>query len=164
MLVPKTEKDEEEELRRKESRFIRMVKAIFKVCKRQNIPLYSSRYSRRDFTLWQHIALIALMQRIRKSYREYTYDFLTVADKLLEAIGLSKIPHFTTIEKFMLRIPSMLLERVIRGFILLTRKQLFAPDSSGFSLHHASIYYALRIKKDVLSSMKKQVRLKELTE
>jgi hypothetical protein len=83
--------------------------------------LYSSRYSRKDFTLWQHIALIALMQRIRKSYREYTYDFLTVADKLLEAIGLSKIPHFTTIEKFMLRIPSMLLERVIGGFILLTR-------------------------------------------
>jgi len=166
MLVPKTEKDEEEELRRRESRYIRMVKAIFKVCKRQNIPLYSSRYSRRDFTLWQHIALIALMQRIRKSYREYTYDFLTIADKLLEAIGLSKIPHFTTIEKFMLRIPSMLLERVIGGFILLTRvrKQLFAPDSSGFSLHHASIYYALRIKKDVLSSMKKQVKLKELTE
>jgi hypothetical protein len=160
-LTKQSKKDEEEELRRKESRYIRMVKAIFKVCKRQNIPLYSSRYSRRDFTLWQHIAL---MQRIRKSYREYTYDFLTVADKLLEAIGLAKIPHFTTIEKFMLRIPSMLLERVIEGFILLTRKQLFAPDSSGFSLHHASIYYALRIKKDVLSSMKKQVRLKELTE
>jgi hypothetical protein len=145
MFVPKTEKDEEEESKCRESRYIRMVKAIFKVCKRQNIPLYSSRYSRRDFTLWQHIALIALMQRIRKSYREYTYDFLTVADKLLEAIGLSKIPHFTTIEKFMLRIPSMLLERVIRGFILLTRKQLFAPDSSGFSLHHDSIYYALRM-------------------
>jgi hypothetical protein len=161
MLVPKTEKDEEEESKCRESRYIRMVKAIFKVCKRQNIPLYSSRYSRKDFTLWQHIAL---MQRIRKSYREYTYDFLTIADKLLEAIGLAKIPHFTTIEKFMLRVPSMLLERVIGGFILLTRKQLFAPDSSGFSLHHASIYYALRIKKDVLSSMKKQVKLKELTE
>jgi len=42
MLIPKTEKDEEEELRRRESRYIRMVKAIFKVCKRQNIPLYSS--------------------------------------------------------------------------------------------------------------------------
>jgi hypothetical protein len=122
--------------------------------------LYSSRYSGKDLTLRQHIALIALMQRIRKSYKEYTYDFLTIADKLSEAIGLSKIPHFTTIEKLMLRVPSMLLERVIGGFILLTRirKQLFDPDSSGFLLHHASIYYALRIKKDVLSSMKKQMR------
>ena len=138
-MAKQSKKDEGEEVKRQESRYIKMVKVIFRVCRRQHIPLYSSRYSRRDFTLWQHIALIALMQRIRKSYREYTYDFLTVADKLLEAIGLAKIPHFTTIEKFMLRIPSMLLERVIGGFILLTRKQLFAPDSSGFSLHHASI-------------------------
>lgn len=143
-----------------------MVKTIFRVCKRQHIPLYSSRYSRKDFTIWQHIALIALMQRIRKSYREYTYDFLAIADRLLYAIGLTKIPHFTTIEKFMLRVPSTLLERVLGGFILLTRirKQLFAPDSSGFSLYHASPYYALRIKKDVLSSMKKQVRMKEFNE
>lgn len=126
-----------------------MVKAIFRVCKRQHIPLYSSRYSRKDFTIWQHIALVALMQRIRKSYREYTYDFPTIVDRLLYAIGLTKIPHFTTIEKFMLRVPSTLLERVIGGFILITRirKQLFAPDSSGFSLHHASPYYALRIKR-----------------
>ena len=43
-----------------------MVKAIFHVCRRQGIPPYSSKYSRRDFTLWQHIALIALMQRMRK--------------------------------------------------------------------------------------------------
>jgi hypothetical protein len=82
-LAKQSKKDEGEEVKRQESRYIRMVKAIFKVCKRQNIPLYSSRYSRKDFTLWQHIALIALMQRIRKSYREYTYDFLTVADRLL---------------------------------------------------------------------------------
>jgi hypothetical protein len=82
-LTKQSKKDEGEEVKRQESRYIRMVKAIFKVCKRQNIPLYSSRYSRKDFTLWQHIALIALMQRIRKSYREYTYDFLTIADKLL---------------------------------------------------------------------------------
>jgi hypothetical protein len=55
--------------RKEESRYIRIVKAIFKVCQRQAIPQFLSRFSRRDFTLWQHIALIALMQRIRKSYR-----------------------------------------------------------------------------------------------
>src|SRR5207247_9156325 len=74
--------------RREESRYIRMVRAIFKVCQRQCVPLYSSRFSRKDFTLWQHIALVALMQRIRKSYREYTNDFLTVATRLVRALGL----------------------------------------------------------------------------
>jgi hypothetical protein len=85
--------------RKDESRYIRMVSAIFKVCRRQCVPLYSSRYSRKDYTLWPHIALVALMQRIRKSYREYANDYLTTTERLLDVLGLSKIPHFTTIEK-----------------------------------------------------------------
>ncbi len=151
---------------REESRYIRMVRAIFKICQRMCIPLYLSRFSRKDFTLWQHIALVALMQRIRKSYREYVNDYLTTTERLLDVLGLPKIPHFTTIEKFLLRVPGTLLERVIGGFIGLTRIrwQLFSPDSSGFSPHHASHYYVLRTKKDILSSMRKQVRLKERSE
>jgi hypothetical protein len=152
---------------REESRYIRMVRAVYKVCQRQAVPLYSSRYSRKDYTLWQHIALIALMQRIRKSYREYVDDYLTTTERLLDVLGLSRIPHFTTIEKFLLRVSGTLLESVIGGFLGLTRIrwQLFSPDSSGFSPHHASHYYALRTKKeDVLSSMRKQVRQKEGSE
>jgi hypothetical protein len=68
-------------------------------------------------------------------------------------LGLtSKLPHFTSIEKFLLRVPGSLLERVLGGFIHLTRirKQVFfSPDSSGFSPHHASHYYAVRIKRDI---------------
>jgi hypothetical protein len=151
---------------KKESRYIRIVRTVFNVCRRQCVPLYSSKFSRRDFTLWQHIALIVLMQRVRKSYREYVDDYLTTTEGLLRVLGLTKIPHFTSIEKFLLRVPSTLLERVIGGFIGLTRirSQVFAPDSSGFSPHHASHYYALRIKKDVLSSMNKQVKQKEKKE
>jgi hypothetical protein len=151
---------------REESRYIRMVRAVYKVCQRQAVPRYSSKYSRKDFTLWQHIALIALMQRVRKSYREYVNDYLTTTERLLDVLGLSKIPHFTTIEKFLLRVPGALLESVIGGFLGLTRIrwQLFSPDSSGFSPHHASHYYVLRTKKDILSSMRKQVRQKERSE
>ena len=166
MIPTKKRKDGVVSKTREESRYIRMVKTIFKVCKRQAVPLYSNKFSRKDFTLWQHIALVALMQRIRKSYREYVNDYLTTTEKLLDVLGLSKIPHFTSIEKFLLRVPSILLERVLGGFIRLTRirSQVFAPDSSGFSPHHASHYYSLRIKKDILSSMKKQVKQKEKKE
>jgi hypothetical protein len=166
MILPKKRKGGAVSKTREESRYIRMVRAIFKVCKRQAIPLYSSKYSRKDFTLWQHIALLALMQRVRKSYREYVGDYLTTTERLLDVLGLSKLPHFTTIEKFLLRVPGTLLERVMGGFIGLTRirSQVFAIDSSGFSPHHASRYYALRIKRDVLSSMRKQVKQKERKE
>jgi hypothetical protein len=161
----KNRKDDDE-LRRRESRYIRMVRAVFKVCQRQAIPRYSSRFSRKDFTVWQHVALLVLWQRMRKSYREYVDDFLTVADRVVLALGLSKLPHFTTIEKFVLRVPGTLLERVMGGFVLLTRirYQVFSPDSSGFSPSHVSRYYALRTKRDILSSMKKQVRQKERNE
>jgi hypothetical protein len=166
MVLIRKKKDGAVSKRREESRYIRMVKAIFKVCQRQAVPRYSSKYSRKDYTLWQHIALIALMQRVRKSYREYAEDYLTTTERLLDVLGLSKIPHFTTIEKFLLRVPGALLEGVIGGFLGLTRVrwQLFSPDSSGFSPHHASHYYVLRTKKDILSSMRKQVRQKERSE
>jgi hypothetical protein len=52
------------------------------------------------------------------------------------------------------------------GFANLTRirSQVFSPDASGFTLHRASHHCALRIKRDVLSSMKKQVEQKEKKE
>ena len=158
--------DPEERKRRQESRYIGMVRAVFKVCRRQAVPLYSSKYSRRDFTIWQHIALLALMQRVRKSYREYVQDYLTTTEKLIGVLGLSKLPHFTTIEKFLLRVPSALLERVMGGFLSLTgaRRQVLGVDSSGFSPHHASRYYALRVRRDILSAMQRQVRQKERSE
>jgi hypothetical protein len=64
-----------------------MVRAIFKVCHRQRVPLYSSRFSRTDFTLWQQIALVALMQRTRKSYREYVDGYLTTTEELLDVLS-----------------------------------------------------------------------------
>jgi len=166
VLIKKKKDGAVSEKRKKESRYIRMVRAIFKVCRRQAVPLYSSKYSRKDFTLWQHIALLALMQRVRKSYREYANDFLTVATRLVSALGLSKLPHFTTVEKFLLRVPGTLLERVMGGFVHLTRvrMQVFSPDSSGFSPHRASHYYVLRTKRDILSSMRRQIRQKERSE
>jgi len=55
------------------------------------------------------------------------------------------------------------MERMMGGFANLTRirSQVFSPDASGFTLHRASHHYALRIKRDVLSSMRKQVEQKE---
>jgi hypothetical protein len=157
-MTRKNRKDDDGD-RRRTSRYIRMVRAVFKVCRHQHVPLYSSKFSRRDYTQWQHIALLALWQRMRKSYREYVNDLLPVADALVEELGLPRLPHFTTIEKFMLRISSTLLERVMGGFVLLARvrRQVVGVDSTGFSLHHASYYYSLKIKRDILSGMRRQL-------
>lgn len=146
---------------RKESRYLRIVRSVFVVCRRQAIPLYSSKYSRKDFTLWQHIAILVLFQRIGKSYSEFVDDWLTVSTAIVEALGLKeKLPHYTTVEKFALRVPSVLLERVMGGFLFLVRcrKQDLGTDSTGMACSHVSTYYALRIKRDIQSSMRKQTQ------
>jgi hypothetical protein len=56
---------EERRKRQESSMYVGMVRAVFKVCQKQAVTLYSSKYSRRDSTLWQHIALLVLMQRMR---------------------------------------------------------------------------------------------------
>jgi hypothetical protein len=40
--------------RKEESRYVRMVRTIFNVCRRQCVPLYSSKFSRKDYTLRSH--------------------------------------------------------------------------------------------------------------
>jgi hypothetical protein len=49
MVLIRKKKDGAVSKRREESRYIRMVKAIFKVCQRQAVPRYSSKYSRKDY-------------------------------------------------------------------------------------------------------------------
>ena len=95
---------------------------------------------------------------MRKSYIEFVNDLLPVADTLVAELGLTELLHFTTMEKFMLRVSSSLLERVMGGFVLLTRakKQVFGLDSTGPSLYHASYYYVLKVKCDILSSMRRR--------
>ena len=144
---------------KQESRYLRIVRSVFIVCKRQAIPLYSSKYSRKDFTLWQHIAILVLFQRISKSYREYVVDWLPVSTAIVEALGLKKkLPHYTTLEKFSLRVSSALLEKVMGGFLFLVRcrKRDLGTDSTGMACSHVSTYYALRIKRDIQASMRKQ--------
>ena len=63
-------------------------------------------------------------------------------------LQLSKIPHYTTLQKFTDRINIMLLGKIISSFILFTGTiHIFAGiDSIGFKLTHASVYYTDRAK------------------
>ena len=73
-----------------------------------------------------------------------------------------KLPHYTTLQKFGLRVSSVFLERVMGGFLFLVgcRKQDLGVDSTGLASSHISTYYALRIKRDIQSSMRKQAERK----
>jgi hypothetical protein len=76
------------------------------------------------------------------------------ADWLIEAyylrlfLQLSRIPHYTTLQKFTDRINIIILGKIISSFILFTgTRHIFTGiDATGFKITHASEYYSSRAK------------------
>src|ERR671911_2352818 len=106
---------------------------MFRVLKKARIPLFLRRKSNHIFTVWQHLVLLVVRQYEAKSYRMFV-EWLVEAYYLREFLQLSHIPHFTTLQKSADRVNSMLLEKIISSFIILTgTRHIFAGiDSSGF--------------------------------
>jgi len=75
-------------------------------------------------------------------------DWLVEAYYLRLFLQLSKIPHYTTLQKFTDRINIMMLGKILSSFILLTgTRHIFTGiDSTGFKITHASEYYTTRAK------------------
>jgi Transposase DDE domain len=75
-------------------------------------------------------------------------DWLVEAYYLRIFLQLSKIPHYTTLQKFTDRINILMLGKIISSFILFTgTRHIFAGiDSTGFKITHASEYYTNRVK------------------
>jgi hypothetical protein len=131
----------------KESRYVRLAETMFRVLKHARIALFSNRKSNHIFTIWQHIVLITIRQYEGKSYRMFV-DWLFEACYLRSFLELSRIPHFTTLQKFTDRINNTLLEKIISSFIVISgTKHIFAGiDSTGFKSTHSSQYYTERAK------------------
>ena len=128
-----------------ESRYVKLAKTMLNVLMRARVPLYMHRKSNHLYTVWQHLILLALRQYEGKSYRRFV-DWLHEAYYLRMFLQLSKIPHYTTLQKFASRINGTLLYRIIASFILFTKiRKLFAGiDASGFKSSNASSYYTDR--------------------
>jgi hypothetical protein len=60
------------------------------------LPAYSSHYSRHDFTQHQLFAILVLRQFLKTDYRGIIQMLKDFSD-LRKAIGLKKIPHYSTL-------------------------------------------------------------------
>lgn len=70
---------------------------------RAALPAYSSKFSRKDFTLHQHAALLAVKQFLKTGYRGLI-AYLRDWTELRDALGLTKVPHFTAVQKALTRL------------------------------------------------------------
>jgi hypothetical protein len=120
-----------------------------------SLPAYSHRFSPKKFTLHQLFACLVLKDFYNLTYRG-TVGLLADCNSLCEAIGLEKVPHFTTLQKAadrllvkksFQRLIATTVERARKGKLLGRRVRLAAMDTSGFESLHTSRYYASRRKK-----------------
>ena len=142
---------------KKKKRYIKLCLQIQKCLKRLKVKQYKSRYSKRVYNNWTHIILLALRQRMDKSYREFC-DVLDVCTEILSLLGIKQAPHFTTLQKAAKRLKIQVLEKIVSGFVLITMSLSIrtSVDATGFQLTRASSYYTNIVKKD----KKKRRRIK----
>lgn len=121
----------------------------------RQMSIYSSKYSRRDFTRHQLLTLLLIKTYSGKGYEKFT-EFLEIT-QIPKWLKLAKIPHFTTLQKFASRQMIAELEKFLFESAKLTKYSCehMAIDATGMSLHNASKHYEMRIgqlirKKDFL--------------
>jgi hypothetical protein len=113
--------------------------------------LYSSKYSRRDYTQHQLLTIILFKEYRKEDYRTVIFD-LEEMDRIRDALGLTSIPHFTTLQKFLCRIKPIYLDILFKCTLKLSYSpddtiSITAIDSSGFTSGYSSHYYSIRTGK-----------------
>ncbi len=149
----------------KSSRYIRMIRSMMQIIKRARVPPYLHCKSNHMYTVWQHLILLTLRQYESKSYRRFT-SFLEECFGICESLDLSKIPHYTTLQKASTRLDVAMLQKILESFVMNMKiKSMFAGiDATGFGHGQSSYYYTKRaklrrkfVKMSAISDMKSQI-------
>lgn len=132
-------------------RHISFLTITFNVIQALKIPLYSSKFSRRDYTQHQLLSLEIFREYIGLRYRDFI-ELVELMDVIKERLGISRIPHFSTLCKFSARISLRLLSKIykqVTGFFSRQPRRIstMAIDSTGFPIEHFSYYYSVRTEK-----------------
>lgn len=125
---------------KKRNLYKKFIAKIKSVCKSRRIPKSFSKKKNNLFSNIKHITMYVLMKKEEKSYRE----IVELIELLKDEIGLRRIPHFTTINKFALRIKPVwfnsLIDEIIKS-VATNDVVLCAIDGTGLSLNSRSSYF-----------------------
>ena len=115
---------------------------LFQIAK---IPLHFSRYSNKIYSNFKHLFLL-----VYKQFRKFTYEELLTdlaSNKELRIyLGLKKLPHYTTLIKFVKKLSFKTLDNLVLAFKkIIPKPKKVAIDATGISLDNASPHYCKRI-------------------
>jgi IS5 family transposase len=127
------------------SQLLRFVEQAYHLARRA-VARYSSKFSKRRYTLHQHIVLLCLKVRKNTTYRTLL-DELIEMPRVRSAIDLTELPSPSTLCKAFNRL-DMAVWRVLLNLSvnLLPTNGVVGIDASGFDRSHASKHYTKRTK------------------
>ena len=132
------------------NRFLNILKVSQELIELLQVPLYSKLHSGKTFNNHQLFKLMCLKASMGLDYRRFAECLET--SKIWTMIGLKRIPHFTTLQKFSARQKIEGLEALILESCGLAKKKCrnVGIDATGISLDCASKHYAQRIERPIL--------------
>jgi len=106
-------------------------------------PKYSCDYSNYLYNQPQLFTILAMKTYLKTTYREII-EYLELMDKIRKFLGLNKLPHFTTIQKFFVRMSDTKLKDLnnLINFMHPSECELVAMDGTGYTSDYADKYYA----------------------
>jgi len=117
----------------------------------EQVPPYRSKFSKHTFTQPQLVTLYCLKLKLGVSYRELV-DWLGEMPRIQQALGLKRLPHFTTVQKAFARLETTIwrvLQRVSAS--LVEGDRVAALDATGWDRSQASRHYTQRVKLQIRS-------------
>jgi hypothetical protein len=110
-----------------------------------------------------HVFLAVYKEKLNQSYRR----FVETCDEnnIQRMLCIKRIPHFTTLQKFVKRMPKHLFEKLVRACrkLLKIKNVVSAIDGTGFSNTNPSHHYLKRIDGTNVKNYTKTVFLADIT-
>jgi len=125
-------------------KFINFVKVALELC--VVLPLYFSKFSKKDFTVHQLFVLLVLKQKLKCSY-ESLVDDLETRPFVIKLLGLKRIPDESTIRKFAKKLKAEILYYLLAdcGKQISKKTLKLAVDATGLHVEDGSFSYRKRL-------------------